>query len=242
MALTFLDLVNDLAQRTNQVELTSNNFSSTTGVYSNMKQAVNASIQFINQDAFQWPFNFVSQETTLTAGTARYSYESNAKWVDFNSFRIKRDDTLGNTTQRLRMLDYEVYLDRHVDDEYNTSSTGIRAIPRTISQTPNQEFTLNPVPDKAYVLEYEYYTKAVDLSAATDSPTLPDDFRHVIVDGAMYYSHLFMSDYEAADRAFSKFERGIKNMRKNYSNRYEYVRDTRILRDVSRSIPQRVSS
>lgn len=228
--MNFLNLVNDVAQRLNEVELTSSNFASAAGVYGNMKQSVNAAIQFINQDAFQWPFNFVSYEETLVAGQARYGYQSDAKWVDFNSFRIKRDNTIGNETQRLRLLDYEQYLDRMIDDEYNTTNTGIRSLPRLVSQTPNQEFVLNPVPDEAYTLEYEYYTKAVDLVAFDDEPTLPADFRHVIVDGAMYYNHLFRSDYEAADRAFSKFERGIKNMRKNYSNRYEYVRDTRILR------------
>lgn len=231
--MNFLNLVNDVAQRLNEVELTSSNFANAAGVYGNMKQAVNASIQFINQDAFQWPFNFVSYEDTLIPGNARYSYQTNAKWVDFNSFRIKRDATLGNETQRLLILDYEQYLDRKIDDEYNTSNTGIRSLPRTVSQSPNQEYVLNPVPDKAYTLEYEYYTKAVDLVLFDDEPTLPADFRHIVVDGAMYYAHLFNSDYEAADRAFNKFERGIKNMRKNYSNRYEYVRDMRIIHPMS---------
>ncbi len=239
--MNFLELTNDLAQRLNEVELTSSNFSSVVGVYSAMKQSVNSSIQFINQDVFQWPFNFVSYEETLTVGTARYAYQTDAKWVDFNSFRIKRDAALGNTTRRLAMLDYEVYLDSKIDDEYNTTNTGIRSIPRTITQTPNQEYTVNPVPDKAYILEYEYYQKAVDLVAYDDVPTLPDDFRHVVTDGAMYYNHMFRSDYEAADRSLSKLQQGVKNMRKNYSNRYEYVRDTRVMRNVSTPYFTRVS-
>jgi hypothetical protein len=240
--MNYLNLVNDVAQRLNEVELTSSNFASASGVYGNMKQAVNSSIQFINQDNFQWPFNFVSYEETLVAGTARYAYQSNAKWVDFHTFRIKRDNTLGNDTRKLNQLDYEQYLEHSVDDEYNTTDTGIRSIPEVVSQAPNREFVLNPVPDKAYTLEYEYYTKAVDLVAFDDEPTLPADFRHIIVDGAMYYCHLFNSDYEAADRMFQKLERGILNMRKNYSNRYEYVRDTRVVRNSTKLNPQRVSN
>lgn len=240
--MNFLNLVNDVAQRLNEVELTSTTFSTATGSYSNMKQAVNSAIQFINQDNFQWPFNYVSQEDTLVAGTARYAFQTNAKWVDINSFRIKRDNTLGNETKRLYILDYEQYLDHAVDDEYNTTDTGIRSIPATVSQAPNQEYVLNPVPDKAYTVEYEYYTRATDLDLHSDEPTLPDDFKHIVTDGAMYYAHLFNSDYEAADRAFVKFERGIDNMRKVYSNRYEYVRDTRVLRNTSRLNPERVSN
>lgn len=229
MAYNYLGLTNDVAQRLNEVELTSGNFASASGVYGSMKQSVNSAVQYINQDTFQWPFNFVSYEETLADGTARYAYQSDAKWVDFNSFRIKRNDTFNNETRKLILLDYEQYLHHKVDDEYN-SDTGIRALPRTVSQAPNQEFVLNPVPDEAYVLVYEYYRKAVDMVDATDTPSVPEDFRHVIVDGAMYYNHLFRSDYEAADRAFAKFETGIGNMRKNYANRYEYLRDTRILR------------
>jgi len=228
MAYNYLGLTNDVAQRLNEIELSSSNFAGATGVYGTMKQSVNSAIQYINQDTFQWPFNFTSYEETLVAGTARYSYQSDAKWVDFNTFRIKRDDTFGNSTQKLHLLDYEQYLHTKVDDEYN-SDTGIRDLPRTVSQTPDQQFVLNPVPDEAYVLEYEYYQKAVDMVDYDDVPSVPADFRHIIVDGAMYYNHLFRSDYEAADRAFSKFETGIGNMRKNYVNRFEYVRDTRLL-------------
>lgn len=230
MAYDFLGLVNDVAQRVNEIELTSTNFSSAIGFYAQAKQSINSSIQFINQDVYSWPFNYVSQEDTLTAGTNRYSYQSNAKWVDFNTFRIKRNASFGNDTQYLRQMDYEEYLRKHSDDEYNTTDTSIRRLPEYVAQSPNQEYIVWPVPDEAYVLEYEYYTLPTDLSAFDDVPTLPADFRHVIVDGAMYYNYMFRGDYEAADRLYAKFQEGIKNMRKNYVNRYEYVRDTRVMR------------
>ena len=38
----------------------------------------------------------------MTAGVVRYAFPTDAKTIDFDSFRIKRDDTLGNDTKRLK--------------------------------------------------------------------------------------------------------------------------------------------
>ena len=55
MAYDFLGLVNDVNRRLNEVELTSSNFSSATGFYSQIKDSVNSSIRYINQSEFKWP-------------------------------------------------------------------------------------------------------------------------------------------------------------------------------------------
>lgn len=230
MAYNFLSLVNDINQRTNEVPLNSTNFFTAAGFYSTAKQAVNTAINQINHDTFQWPFNYILNEETLTAGTNRYTYPYDAKWVDFNTFRIKRDATFGNETQILSQMDYEQYLRHYIDDEYNTSDTSIREIPKYVARSPAQEFILHPVPDKDYELAYEYYVLPVELELHTDVPTVPSQFRHVIVDGAMYYVYQFRNDLENSQFMFSKFNEGLVNMRKIYQNRYEYMRDTRVHR------------
>ena len=48
MAYNFLELVNSVARRLNETELTSSNFSTATGFYSQIKAAVNASIRDVN--------------------------------------------------------------------------------------------------------------------------------------------------------------------------------------------------
>ena len=53
MAYNFLGLVNEVNRRLNEVELTSANFDSATGFYSHAKDAVNASIRYINQSEFE---------------------------------------------------------------------------------------------------------------------------------------------------------------------------------------------
>ena len=76
MAYDYIGLVNDVNRRLNEVELTSGNFATATGEYSMVKDAVNAAIRFINQHEYEWPFNHVEAEETLTAGTVRYAYPS----------------------------------------------------------------------------------------------------------------------------------------------------------------------
>lgn len=224
----FLGLVNDVCGRVNETPLVESDFDSAADFYSTAKEAVNSSIRFLNQEAFEWPFNHTQSSQTLTAGINRYPYPLNCKTVDFDSFRIRRNDTFGNETKLLREVDYEEYLERHIDDEYNTANTSIRAVPLRVFQAPDQHFGIHPVPDKDYKLIFEYYALPVDLLLATDVPTVPQAFRHVIVDGAMYYVYFFRGDIETADRMLQKFEAGIKNMRTIYVNRYDKVRDTRL--------------
>ena len=233
MAYNFIGLVNDVNRKVNEVELTTANFATATGFYSAAKDSINAAIRQINQVAFEWPFNHVVQEDTLTAGTVRYALPSNTKIVDFDTFRIKRDDTLGNETRKLQIIAYEEYLERYIDSEYATTDTSIRQFPQYVFRTPNQQYGVYPAPDKAYKLVYEYYNLPTDLSSNTDVPSIPEQFRHVIVDGAMYYAYTFRGNTQDATLHQQKFEAGIKDMRTIYINRYDYIRDTRTARTIS---------
>jgi len=225
MAYNYLDLVNEINRRLNEVELTSTNFLTSKGFYHTARDAVNSAIRHINHEEFNWPWNHREEEETLTAGISRYPYPEDVKVIDEKSFRLKRNDTLGITTKKLKSLDYQEYLDSYIDYEYNTS-TNIRGVPTNIVRTPSQEFIFVPTPDKAYELVYEYYQNPVILQQATDVPTIPQEFRHVIVDGAMYYAYQFRGDSQNSQISQAKFKEGIKYMRSIYINRYEYVRST----------------
>lgn len=232
-AYNFLGLVNDVNRRLNEVELTSANFAAATGFYSSAKDSINSALQYLGQNQFEWPFNHFTKDQTLTAGTVRYAYPSDAKTIDFDSFRIKRNDTFNNTTQKLQIIAYEDYLENYLDDEYNTSNTSIRSLPKRVFRTPNQQYGVHPVPNYAYELVYEYYKNTVELDNATDVPVYPEQFRPVIVDGAMYYAYTFRGNTQDATLHLQKFNDGIKDMRSLYINRYDYIRDTRILKGTS---------
>lgn len=227
MAYDFLGLVNDVNRRLNEVELTAANFPDAKGFYSFAKDAVNAAIRHIGQEEFQWPWMHVEEDLTLTPGSLRYGLMDSVKTVDWNSFRIKRDDLFGNETVRLKIMQYEEWLDKHADTEYN-SNTAIRDLPTHVVRTPSREFILYPVPDEEYELVYEFYLTAYEMINATDIPDLPDQYRHIIIDGAMYYVHQFRGDMQSSNVAKEQFEKGIKHLRSLHINRTQYLRDTRV--------------
>ena len=223
MAYNYLDLVNEVNRRLNEVELTSANFSSAVGFYAHNKDAVNAAIRDINHTHYEWPFNHVLAEETLTAGTIRYAFPSDANTIDFDTFRIEENTTFGNATVKLTILSYEDYLSRYIDHEYTTDSSK-REVPSYVFHAPSLEYGVVPSPNNAYTVFYEYYRVPVDLSSYSDVPSIPERFRHVIIDGAMAYAYLFRSNEQSAVMSKNKFEEGIKRMRSMLVNRYSYVR------------------
>lgn len=227
MAYNYIGLVNEINRRLNEVELTEANFATATGFYGFAKDAVNSAIRHINQEEFEWPFNHIEDTEILRPGEVRYSMPYNAKTVNMNSFRIKRDSDLNVATVKLKVLNYEDYLDKYADYEYN-SSTDTYTIPRYVVRTPSRELIFVPAPDKAYEVVYEYYSSGYDLISALDVPTLPEQYSHVIVDGAMYYVYQFRGDMQASQLSMQKFEQGIKHLRSVNINRTEYLRDRRV--------------
>lgn len=234
MAYEFLELVNEINRRVNEVELTSSNFANATGFYAHAKDSVNASIRYINQSEYNWPFNHVEQEDVLSSTVSRYAFPYDAKVIDFNSFRIKEDSTLGNDTRKLSTLSYEEYLDKYIEQEYTTNSA-LRGVPLYITHAPSLEYVVSPTPDKAYTVIYEYYRIPVDLELHDDVPIIPERFKHIIVDGAMHYAYLFRGNTQDSLVMKERFEEGIKNMRSMLINRYYYVRSGMIVRSATGS-------
>lgn len=227
MAYDFLSLVNEVNRRLNEVELTSSNFATATGFYGAAKSAVNASITHINSEEFNWPWNHILETDTLIAGTSRYALPANSKTEDWNSFRIKRDNGTGDPALMLKHITYQEYLDKHIDDEYNTDAS-IRSKPQFVARTASDEFVVWPKPDSSYNIEYEYYSYGFQLELHSDVPGIPSQYRHVIADGAMYYAYQFRSDTANANLSLNLFQDGIKYMRTMHINNTPYLRDTRV--------------
>lgn len=234
MAYDYIGLTNEVNRRLNEVELTSVNFATAKGFYSQIKDSVNSSIRDINQTHYEWPFNHILTEENLTAGITRYAFPNDAGLIDFDTFRIKESTTLGNSTVKLGVVAYEDYLETAVDQEYS-DNVSKRDVPLSVFQTPSLEWGVTPPPDEDYEIVYEYYRVPVDLENATDVPSIPERFRHVIIDGAMYHAYMFRSNEQAANLAKSKFEEGLKRMRTILINRYTYMRSTAIVQSGSGS-------
>tara|TARA_R100001480_G_scaffold11418_2_gene20004 strand:- start:1758 stop:2441 length:684 start_codon:yes stop_codon:yes gene_type:complete len=225
MAYDFIGLVNDVNSRLNEVQLTTDNFSNATGFFGFAKEAVNSSIRHIQQEEYEWPWNHVESEEVLTASEPRYSFPNDAKTVNMNSFRIKRSSAFNIGTVKLKNMVYEEYLEKYADAEYNTETKGC---PTHIIRTPSRELICYPMPDQAYEMVYEYYRIGYDLVSATDVPSIPEQYRFTIVDGAMHYAYQFRGDTASSNAALQKFQQGIKHLRSININRTDYLRDTRV--------------
>jgi hypothetical protein len=139
---------------------------------------------------------------------------------------VKRDTTLNlGRARKLRKITYVEYVDRYIDqeDETDTSKGGV---PEFVFRSQDGYFGIIPMPDKAYTVEYEYFLHPVNLSLHDDVPMIPEPYKHVIVDGAMYYSYMFRDNIEMASISKNKFDEGMKNMRKILVNENYYVRAT----------------
>ena len=297
MAYNYLGLVNDVNRRLNEVELTSSNFTSAVGEYAMVKDSINVAIRYINQHEFAYPFNHSTDTSTLVPGVTRYSIPTDAKYVDYNTARLKKDTTINFNGFSLNTLPYNEYIDnQHINQEDDVKSTTINAVsglsasvttisvtsstgfsstgtlfiggeqitytgilgndftgctrgansttaatiaddvtvtqftstgsPRFIVRTLDNNYLLYPFPDKEYELVFDYFKLPTDLSAATDVPSLPVQFRYLIVEGAMYTEYMFRGETQEANLMKNNFEEGIKQMRSLYINKYEYIRST----------------
>ena len=109
MAYTYLDITNEVIARMNEVALTSANFGSARGFQVQCKNAVNDAINYVNQREFGWPFTHDTHSQTLVAGQTRYTIPADSQSVDYDTFRISKDDTLAVNGITLRIMDYKEY-------------------------------------------------------------------------------------------------------------------------------------
>ena len=124
MALTFLSLSNSVITRMNEVELTSSNFTSSRGVQTQCKNAVNEAIRYINQREFGYSFNHATNTETLVPGKVRYTLPTSTKSVDYNTARIKRSTTLNASGSNLGSLNYNEYIqNEYANQEDKITST-----------------------------------------------------------------------------------------------------------------------
>ena len=134
MAESYLTLTNKVISKLNEVALTSTNFTSARGIQIQCQDAINEAIRYINQTDYNYPFNHATANQTLTAGVVRYSLPSSTKVVDYNTFRLVKDSDLGSSGGKLRLLNYNDYIDKYITQEDEISST-------TLSQSHTDSVT-----------------------------------------------------------------------------------------------------
>jgi hypothetical protein len=222
LAYNFLDLTNATLRRFNDVTLTPSNFSTVKGFHATAKDSVNAALRDIYSKHVEWPFNYREETASLVPGQARYAPPSDLKMWDQESFRRRASVPLDCEAASLHVLTYDDYLQKHVDQEDSTSDHW--QMPERVFFARDLKWGVQPVPDKAYQVTYEYYAQPLELEEWDVVPPIPEAFKWVIVEGATYWCHIHRDNMDAAQLCLKKFEQGINEMRRMLINRPEYMR------------------
>lgn len=206
---TYINLVNELLRRLNEVSINETDFSAARNVQALAKDAVNSAMREMLQEVQEWPFTLVTYEQTLTAGTSTYAFPSNYSSADWETFYLKK--LVNNAPKRLTLITYDTYIDKHRPNE---DSGANNTIPQLVYMTQDNKFGVTPVPDDSYVIEYRYWLYPEDMINATDVCVIPERFKHILLDGAMIYIMRFRSNDQQASMHQQKFDDGIKMMRR----------------------------
>ncbi len=134
------------------------------------------------------------------------------------------------TLRKLEFITYNDWLETNKEVDV-VNDNGSYAVPVYVYRKPNYTyFGLSPVPDRSdYVIQYDYFTTHTDLSAATDTISLPDRFAPLIIDRAKYYTYMLRSDPQHATLAERDYMEKLRLLRVDYASPQEYMRDSRIV-------------
>ena len=96
MATTYLDLSNRVLRELNEVEMTSSNFSSSRGIQTAVKDFINKSVHDIYNESVEIPLLHTSTTQATFTGDGEYTFPTDMRRVDFESFFLKPNELLTN--------------------------------------------------------------------------------------------------------------------------------------------------
>jgi hypothetical protein len=234
MGSTYLDLTNRVLRRINEVELTSSTFTDARGVHAAAKDAVLDTIRDINSQKFEWPFNSTTGTQILTAGQEEYSWPATLRIPDWNSFYINKDAALSVNTTWLQPLNKDEW-QRYAQPQDNDSTTTGLNMPRFVFESSSGGFGVTPSPNAAYTVKYKYYINTITMSAYSDAATIPTEYDHVIMDGALALMNMFLDNDERASTFDMRYQKGLSWMAYILIPKDFYAYDLRITHPRSSS-------
>ena len=226
MPSTYLSLVNQVLEQLNEVPLTEISFSSARGIHASAKNSVKYAIRKINATKFEWPFNHGTKTQVLTAGQVEYTWPTDFKKPDWNSFQLQKNDTLATGAKQLQFIKRDDYF-HYFRDEDSNSVTG-RTVPIYVFEAHGTSFGVTPSPNQAYTVVYKYWKHPTDLTLYSDTTTIPSEFDYVIVAGGLAHLKTFKNDFEGYQATKAEFQDGIKDMTQIFLSTDTYMSDTRV--------------
>lgn len=239
MAMTYLELTNELLRELNEVPLESGNFSTAIGVQAHVKDSINkAYFDIINQEP-QWPFLAAAESGDVDPmyGNVYVETVAGQRWyelkpssdsllddygsVDWDNFYLTTVGVAGATApyvgRNLRFTTTEEWKDfRRVSENLDDADTQNYGEPDRIIRSPDaRKLGLSPIPDKVYRVWFYAYNLPTKLTSFGDQLVFPDMYSTVLLARARYYIHQFKDNPQAAAFALDDYKKGLRSMRSN---------------------------
>lgn len=222
MALTYLEIVNAVLRDTNEVPLTSTQFTNARGFHAFVKEAVNRALMDIVNASDEWPWLAeVPLDGELTAYSnmvptdrkvATYEFPAGTMDVDWDTFIAT--DQRAKESQPLTPISYEQWQTYASSDVFSKREDDQLGFPKCIYKLKdNSGFGLSPIPDKEYHIQFVSWKSPSFLMTPNDTIPFPDRFYTVLVNRTRYYAWMFRENPQQAQQAFRDFQTGLERMR-----------------------------
>lgn len=222
--MTFLDYVNAVLAEVNEVALSPQQLNTARGLHLHVKNSVNrAYLDIINTPEAKWPWLQKSDsqpQGSVLSGERSIPTVLGQEWymipvtdpykdvVDWENIYLLNDE--GNKLDLVGLS----------WPEYQDLPDLIEGEPRFVVQSADgKSLGIVPVPqDKTYTIKFRVWERPSRFKNFSDVVPIPEQFSNVLIDGATHYVWRFRENLDQANFSFQKFERGVKDMKRNYGN------------------------
>jgi len=96
--MNYLQLTNAVLAELNEVQLTSSNFTSSSGIQTTTKDIINKALRDVYSSELEWPWLHSDKTQATFAGQKEYALPTDYRSVDFESFYLVPTELVTNTT------------------------------------------------------------------------------------------------------------------------------------------------
>ena len=96
--MNYLQLTNAVLAELNEVQLTSSNFTSSSGIQTTVKDIINKALRDVYSSELEWPWLHSDKTQVTYAGQKEYSLPTDFRSVDFESFYLVPTELVTNST------------------------------------------------------------------------------------------------------------------------------------------------
>jgi hypothetical protein len=213
-----MDIVNKLCRRVNEVQLTVDNFATVIGVQAAMKDGIIDTLDQIFQNKYKWPFLAQESSQLLVPGQMEYDLPTGFLSMDWKSFQLQADATLGIRSKYLRQIEREEWYEyvRDLDTDaiiYAPVPPGPgRNMPTGVFSGHGMKFGIFPNPDRAYTVKYRWFKNPDRPVLFSDPITIPQEYEYVLIQGGLMHMYLFYDNNERSTIAEKRRDDGISDM------------------------------